>query len=165
MFTLIDAVELATKAHAGQVDKTGADYILHPIAVSSLIVLLPSFHSLSKHERTIALMAAVLHDVIEDTIEDEFSLASLGVPSDVVNVVKILTRTSDDTAENYYSRVKADRVSRCVKTADLLHNNLPKRKEGLSKDDSERLSVKYSAAIPAVVSEPDWDFFVKSTQV
>jgi (p)ppGpp synthase/HD superfamily hydrolase len=165
MFNLIDAVELASKAHAGQVDKTGVDYILHPLAVSGLIVLLPSFHSLSKHERDVALMAAVLHDVIEDSVEDEFSLTHLGVPSDVVNVVKILTRTSDDIAVDYYSRIKADRVARCVKTADLLHNNLPSRKSGLSESDAEKLSIKYSVAIPAVVSELDWDFFVNSTQV
>ena len=55
MTTLERAIAIATKAHAGQIDKAGEPYILHALRVM-LAVETPE-------ERT----AAVLHDVVEDT--------------------------------------------------------------------------------------------------
>jgi (p)ppGpp synthase/HD superfamily hydrolase len=55
MSTIERAVEIAARAHAGQVDKAGAPYLLHPLRVM-LAVNTP-------HER----ISAVLHDVVEDT--------------------------------------------------------------------------------------------------
>lgn len=61
MTTLERAIELASKAHAGQVDKAGQSYILHPIKVMLRVA------------GSEARIVAVLHDVVEDsqfTIED-----------------------------------------------------------------------------------------------
>ena len=55
MSTIERAVEIAARAHAGQVDKAGMPYLFHPLRVM-LSVSTPE-------ER----MAAVLHDVVEDT--------------------------------------------------------------------------------------------------
>ncbi|MEW6490876.1 MAG: hypothetical protein AB1578_23560, partial [Thermodesulfobacteriota bacterium] len=52
---LEDAIALAVSAHRGQVDKAGAPYVLHPLRV-----MLPMESDTEK-------MAAVLHDVVEDT--------------------------------------------------------------------------------------------------
>jgi (p)ppGpp synthase/HD superfamily hydrolase len=53
--TLERAIAIAAEAHAEQVDKAGAPYILHPLRMM-LAVTTP-----------VARMAAVLHDVVEDT--------------------------------------------------------------------------------------------------
>ena len=61
MATLEKAIEIAVRAHAGQVDKAGQPYILHPIRVMLRMG--------SEAER----ITGVLHDVIEDsdvTLED-----------------------------------------------------------------------------------------------
>ena len=61
MATLEKAIEIAARAHAGQVDKAGQPYILHPIRVMLRMG--------SEAER----ITGVLHDVIEDsdvTLED-----------------------------------------------------------------------------------------------
>ena len=55
MSTTERAIEIAARAHAGQVDKAGEPYIFHPLR---LMLSLSGVH---------AQMAAVLHDVVEDT--------------------------------------------------------------------------------------------------
>lgn len=54
-FTLEDAIIMASRNHAGQTDKLGEPYILHPVRV------------MSKLSDPAARIVAVLHDVIEDT--------------------------------------------------------------------------------------------------
>jgi GTP diphosphokinase / guanosine-3',5'-bis(diphosphate) 3'-diphosphatase len=55
MSTLETAIALAAAAHAGQTDKAGQPYILHPLRVMLCMQ--------TNAER----MVAVLHDVVEDT--------------------------------------------------------------------------------------------------
>ena len=55
MSTLERAIEIARKAHEGQSDKGGAPYITHPLRV------------MERAGPEEAKMAAVLHDVVEDT--------------------------------------------------------------------------------------------------
>ena len=55
MSTLERAIQIAALAHAGQFDKAGQPYILHPLRVM--------FRMEEEHER----IAAVLHDVVEDS--------------------------------------------------------------------------------------------------
>jgi len=54
---------LASKAHFGQLRKDGEDYIFHPLSAASLLADLHLDHE--------AIMAAILHDVIEDTSFDK----------------------------------------------------------------------------------------------
>jgi (p)ppGpp synthase/HD superfamily hydrolase len=55
MATLEDAISLAAQAHKGQKDKAGAPYLLHPLRM------------MMRMNTEAAMMAAVLHDVVEDT--------------------------------------------------------------------------------------------------
>ena len=48
------AIEIAARAHAGQTDKGGAPYVLHPLRVMLQL------------RDPVAQIAAVLHDVVED---------------------------------------------------------------------------------------------------
>jgi (p)ppGpp synthase/HD superfamily hydrolase len=80
MATLERAIEIAVKVHAGQMDKGGAPYILHPLRVMLAV------------RSQEARMAAVLHDVVEDshgnvTIEQ---LRAEGFPEAVVEAVERL---------------------------------------------------------------------------
>lgn len=63
MSTLIQAVQFATKAHAGQKRKyIDEAYIHHPLRVMNWVLIHPSIPG----NREVAAMAAVLHDVVED---------------------------------------------------------------------------------------------------
>ena len=77
------ALQIATKAHAGQLDRNGYPAILHPITVGMM--------GHTDEEK----IAGFLHDVIEDsdyTLED---LRQAGIPIGVVNALKWLTHTKE----------------------------------------------------------------------
>ena len=73
------AIEVATKAHEGQLRKTGEPYIIHPIAVMKIL------EEWNMDEDSI--IAGVLHDTVEDTdatiedIEREFGKRVAGLVS------------------------------------------------------------------------------------
>ena len=54
-----EAYEFADQAHHGQTRKSGEPYILHPLAVADIVV--------NMQMDTISIIAALLHDVVEDT--------------------------------------------------------------------------------------------------
>ena len=99
---------LAAAAHKGQVDKAGEDYIKHPIAVAEQLY--------TEDEQT----AALLHDIVEDTLED---LANAGFSGRVLHVVCCLTHKYGETREAYISRIAEDPLAVRVKLADLAHNS------------------------------------------
>src|SRR5262245_38340414 len=110
MPTLERAIEIAAAAHAGQVDKAGQPYILHPLRVM-LRVQLP-------HER----MAAVLHDVVEDTTVTLDQLRAEGFPVAVVDAVAALTKLPGETRLQAAARAAANPIALEVKLADNAEN-------------------------------------------
>ena len=104
------AYELAAKAHAGQVDKAGKDYIFHPLTVASFVT--------TDDEKTVAL----LHDVVEDTPVTLQNLSEAGFSDAVVHAVDCVTKREDESLEQYLLRVKSDVLATTVKLADLRHN-------------------------------------------
>jgi GTP diphosphokinase / guanosine-3',5'-bis(diphosphate) 3'-diphosphatase len=110
MPTLERAIEIAAKAHSGQVDKGGQPYILHPLR------LMLSVRSL--HER----MAAVLHDVVEDTDLTLSDLAMEGFPAEVVSAIQALTKLPGESRIEAAHRAAAHPVARVVKLADVTDN-------------------------------------------
>ena len=116
MFNMYDiALNIATKAHKGQVDKNGVDYIEHPKFVSSLCD--------NPNEKIVAL----LHDVIEDTdvILDE--LATYGFSSEILIAIDLLTKKEDVPNDVYLSNIKKNILAKNVKIADLKHNSMISR--------------------------------------
>ena len=79
MSTIEKAVEIAAKNHAGEVDKAGAPYLLHPLRLM--------FAVKSPFEK----MAAVLHDVVEDTPVTLDDLRNEGFHTDVIDAIEALT--------------------------------------------------------------------------
>jgi len=133
MPTLEDAIALAVQAHKGQVDKTGAPYILHPLRVM--------FRLETESER----MAAVLHDVVEDTDVGLEMLTAVGYPREVVEAVDSLTRREQETYEAFVERLAHNPLARRVKLADLEDNMDVRRLATVTAKDAERLA-RYRAA-------------------
>jgi GTP diphosphokinase / guanosine-3',5'-bis(diphosphate) 3'-diphosphatase len=85
MSTLERAIAIASGAHAGQVDKAGQPYILHPLRVMLRIA--------SEAER----IAEVLHDVMEDSGVTLELLRAEGFSSEIISAVDALTRRKGES--------------------------------------------------------------------
>lgn len=121
---IYQAFLLAQQAHAKQKRRCGQPYITHPVAVAMILCEMQmDFES---------IMAALLHDVIEDTAIDKLTLAARfgsGV-AELVDGVSKLTQISFNSveeaqAENFRKMVLAmakDVRVILVKLADRLHN-------------------------------------------
>lgn len=105
------AYEVAKKAHFGQVDKAGVDYIKHPEIVASFVK--------TDEEKAVAF----LHDVIEDTALTLQDLRNDGFSEKVINAVDILTKKKGQTYQSYMELVKTNELARIVKLADLRHTS------------------------------------------
>ena len=113
MSTLEKAIEIALKAHYGVTDKAGAPYLLHPLRMM--------FHMPDDECR----IAAVLHDVVEDspvTIED---LRKAGFSETILGAVNGLTRREDESYDEFIKRAGKNHIARTVKLADLKDNLRP----------------------------------------
>ena len=110
---LVDkAKEIATEAHEGQKRIGGLPYIIHPEAVAGLVDTM--------EEKVVAW----LHDVLEDTDLTEYDLIAKGIPSYLVEIVKILTRKEGESYFDYILRClnSNNEIAIKVKIADLTHN-------------------------------------------
>lgn len=104
------ALAFAEKAHAGQADKAGRPYILHPVAVAEMLP--------GDIQKTVAL----LHDVVEDTPVTLEALVAAGFPAEVVAAVALLTRRPGQDYTAYIEGIRANPLATAVKIADLRHN-------------------------------------------
>lgn len=134
MATLERAIEIAAKAHAGQMDKAGQPYVLHPLRMM-LAVKTPE-----------ARIAAVLHDVVEDTAVTLKELEGEGFPAEVLEAVEALTKREGEDYEAFIRRVAPNPIAREVKLADLRDNSDLSRILEPIERDRERVK-KYRRAI------------------
>jgi len=114
----------AEQAHDGQRRRSGEAYVTHPLAVANILADMHMDHQ--------SLMAAMLHDVIEDTgIPKEALVAQFGeTVAELVDGVSKLTQMNFETkaeaqAENFQKMAMAmarDIRVILVKLADRLHN-------------------------------------------
>ncbi|NYH12590.1 HD domain-containing protein [Pseudomonas moraviensis] len=132
--TLERAIAIAATAHAGQVDKGGAPYILHPLKVM--------LRMSSLEERIVA----VLHDVVEDcgiSLED---LRKEGFSEAVLSAIESVTKVPGESYEDFVERAAQNPIGRVVKLADLEENSDLSRIASPSWEDLERIE-KYRRAI------------------
>lgn len=123
------AVELATKAHEGQLRRTGEPYIIHPLAVKKIL------EEWGMDEDTI--VAGILHDTVEDTdvtleqIKGEFGEPVAQLVDGVTKLGKIRKNMNDldtylpETRDNFLRLMIAtgnDIRVLIIKLADRLHN-------------------------------------------
>lgn len=130
---LLLARVLAEKAHAGQVDKSGAPYINHPYAVMGMA------------EPGIDRVVAILHDVVEDSDTSIETIKSIFGEA-VAAAVDAITRKPGEEPLAYYTRVRDNEVALRVKHLDLRHNSDPERLALLAPEMRVRLEKKYAKA-------------------
>ncbi|HYH96125.1 GTP pyrophosphokinase [Hyalangium sp.] len=130
---LEDAIALAVEAHRGQRDKAGQSYILHPLRV------------MMRLETEAERMAAILHDVVEDTPYTLERLRELGYPEEVLGALDCLTKRDGETYEAFIERVRPHPLARRVKLADLEDNMDVRRLLTVGTKETERLA-RYRAA-------------------
>ena len=118
------AFVIARDAHEGQFRSSGEPYITHPVAVASIIAEMHLDHE--------AIMAALLHDVIEDTpytesqLKDEFGASVAEIVDGVSKLDKLKFRTRQEAqVENFRKMILAmtrDIRVVLIKLADRTHN-------------------------------------------
>lgn len=113
LISVDDIRDMARSAHAGQVDKLGRDYF--SIHVSSVADRL-------EPEGELAVMAGLLHDVLEDTELTAQDLLDAGVPADVVRAVESVSKTPGASYDELIARAARDPLGRLVKLADNAQN-------------------------------------------
>ncbi len=138
MSDLDTAIKLAVDAHAGQTDKAGMPYILHPLRVM-----------LAQDNET-ARIVGVLHDVVEDSgISHDDILAIFG--EEVHAAVFAISRQEGEDYFAFVRRAISNPIARQVKIADLRDNMDVSR--ALPDDEKNRTRmVKYREAM-AIIEE------------
>ncbi len=122
--TIVQAYHFGAKAHSGQFRKSGEAYICHPLSVAITLA--------EMRMDTRGIIAAILHDVIEDTTvtKEQLSEAFSSEVADLVDGVTKLTKLDNKShaetqAENVRKMLLAmakDLRVIIVKLADRLHN-------------------------------------------
>ena len=131
-----DAIALAARAHRGQryPSPEREPYVFHPLRVM-----------LSLADPTDQI-AAVLHDVVEDTDVELRHLARAGYPPEVVAAVDALSRRAHESYDDYIERVAANEIARRVKLADLRENLANNLRLPTSPGNAERIA-RYEKAL------------------
>ncbi len=128
------AMQLAYSAHHGQLDRSGVPYIFHPLHLAE------QMHTENE------IVAALLHDVVEDTTISLADLEKAGFSSEAVDAVRLLTHDKCVPYMDYIGALKENSIARAVKLADLKHNSDLARLKDHSEKTRERLD-KYAAAL------------------
>lgn len=147
MSTLERAIQIATEAHKGQLDKAGRDYIGHPLRVMEM--------GKTEDEKIVG----VLHDVIEDTGWTFEMLEAEGFSREVIEALKCVTKLSEnENYDDFIERVKKNPLAVAVKINDLTDNMDIRRLPYLSDKDVKRLK-KYLKAYKKLTGEPVYSVY------
>ncbi|RAU93066.1 bifunctional (p)ppGpp synthetase/guanosine-3',5'-bis(diphosphate) 3'-pyrophosphohydrolase [Paenibacillus sp. YN15] len=119
-----EAYEFAERAHSGQLRKSGEPYILHPLAVADILI--------GMNMDTTSIIAALLHDVVEDTtvsldvVEQQFGHTCAMLVDGLTKLERIKFKTKEEQQnENYrkmFVAMAQDIRVILIKLADRLHN-------------------------------------------
>lgn len=147
MSTLERAIEIATEAHRGQLDKAGCDYIEHPLRVMAA--------GKSLDEKIVG----VLHDVVEDTNWTFEDLAAEGFSAEVIEALRCVTKLSEsEPYDKFIARVKRNPLAVAVKLNDLSDNMDIRRLPYLSDKDVKRLK-RYLKAYKQLTGVPTYSVY------
>lgn len=135
---LARAIEIAVSAHAGQTDKAGTPYILHPLRVMFAM------------ETEDAQVVGVLHDVVEDAPDWSFErLQAEGFPDRVLDALRAVTRSPDEEYFAFVTRAARNPLGRRVKRADLRDNLNAARLGAIGPEEAATLD-RYRRALDLV---------------
>ena len=147
MSTLDRAIEIATQAHKGQFDKSGKEYIGHPLRVMEM--------GMTEQEKIVG----VLHDVVEDSDWTFEALEAEGFSPEIISALRCVTKTSEnENYDDFIERVKKNPLATAVKINDLTDNMDIRRLPYLSDKDVKRLK-KYLKAYKRLIGEPVYSLY------
>lgn len=130
------AIALASEKFVGIYDKSGEPYILHCLQV---------MNNVKKYNDIELSIAAVLHDIVEDTDITFDDLEEMGYSPRVIKIIKHVTREDGISYDDEIARICNDQDSIKLKMADLEHNSSILRLKGIRQKDLERIQ-KYHRA-------------------
>ena len=112
MTSIDDALALAVMAHRGQKDLDGKPAIFHPIRVGL------------SGENENEIITGFLHDVVEDTDYSFDDLKTLGVGSEIIEALMLLTHSRENTYDEYIEKLLSshNKLALSVKRHDLVDN-------------------------------------------
>ena len=128
------AMKLCFAAHKDQSDKSGLPYVFHP------------FHLAEQMSDEYTTVAALLHDVVEDTPFTFTDLSAMGFPEEVISALRLLTHDPAVPYMDYVAKIRQNPVARAVKLADLRHKSDLTRLDAVTPRDIARVE-KYKEAI------------------
>ena len=128
------AMKLCFEAHKNQKDKSGMPYVFHP------------FHLAEQMTDELTTVAALLHDVVEDTDYTFEDLRGMGYPEKVLEALMLLTHDDATPYLAYVERLKENPIASAVKLADLRHNSDLSRLDHVDQKALDRVE-KYKKAI------------------
>ena len=105
------ALKLCFEAHKEQKDKSGMPYVFHP------------FHLAEQMETEETVIAALLHDVAEDTAYTVDDLRQMGFSDAVCDALALLNHDKAVPYMEYVRAIKENPIAKAVKLADLRHNS------------------------------------------
>lgn len=105
------AYRLAVEYHKGQVDKQGKEYFLHPLRVMTTVC-----------EQKELMVAAMLHDILEDTECNSEILRERGVSEANITLIECLTRKPGEKYFDYIKRIQKNELCVKIKIADIEDN-------------------------------------------
>lgn len=121
------AIDIATAAHKGQVDKAGVPYIEHPMRVMNAGATIDE------------KIVGVLHDVVEDSDWTFDALEAEGFPAHIITALHHITKREGEPYDKFIIRVKKNPLATAVKLNDLTDNMDIRRLPYLSDKDVKRL--------------------------
>ena len=127
------ALKLCYEAHKDQLDKSGIPYVFHP------------FHLAEQMQDEDTTVAALLHDVVEDTHYTFADLEQMGFSETVIAALRLLTHDENVPYMDYVAQIKPNPIAKAVKLADLAHNSDPSRLDGMDDRTIARMQ-KYEKA-------------------
>ena len=134
------AMKLCFLAHKDQVDKSGMPYVFHP------------FHLAEQMRDEATTVAALLHDVVEDTPYTFRDLEEMGFSPEVIAALRLLTHDEGEEYLAYVARIRENPIAKAVKLADLRHNSDLSRLDRVDEKALARAE-KYKAAIKLLGEE------------
>lgn len=108
-----EATIFAAEKHKGQKRKDGSEYINHPVKVATYLK--------DKGYGEDYILAALFHDLLEDTDATEDEIVAYSNP-EVLEAVKLLTKRTEKSEECYIKDILSNEIARVVKAADRFDN-------------------------------------------
>lgn len=128
------ALKICFEAHKDQTDRTGLPYVFHP------------FHLAEQMTDEASTVAALLHDVVEDTDITFEDLKRKGFDDSIIDILRLLTHSPETPYMDYVRAIKSNPTAVKVKLADLKHNSDLSRLDTVTDRDLERHK-KYKEAL------------------